>query len=293
MVGGSTAVPLVHQAVATLFGEKKVRHDIDPMQGVALGAAILAARLTGVECPECQTENPEQAHECKKCGASLASARIVVGDGIIGEVTAKSLGINVVGQDGKTDSFSVIIPKGTQYPLTQPEEKVFYTISESRIRVPVYEGEASVTTGNEFQGNVEYVLPRKVEANTPVSIYFNYDKDRVLTVRIRVHGYSDLEHEETILNRGGQQPHAESDDNWQEQLEATTRAAKHFLEQCGDFLGSRGVAKKLDKDIEEAQRALNDSNQVKGQQLIDVLHMSIFGYGTATILFKVDRGVNS
>jgi len=294
MVGGSTAVPLVHQTVANFFGDKKVRRDVDPMQCVALGAAILAARLSGVECPKCQTENLEEAQSCKKCGTSLASARAVGSIGL-GEVTAKSLGINAVGRDGQADSFAVIIPKGTQYPLIKPMESVFYTTSEHLIKVPVYEGEDPIASRNDLQGMIEYPLPQEIEPNTSVSISFNYDKDRVLKMGIRVHGRSDLEYETNLTRDQPPIPipgtPEEEEDTWREDLNGVTNTAENFIEQYREYLPD-GVAKKAENDVKKARRAYAENNKVEGQRVGEALHMVILGSGTATQLFLAERAMD-
>jgi len=46
MVGGPTRMPIVQKFVEDFVG-KKVEHGIDPMECVALGAAVQAAVLTG------------------------------------------------------------------------------------------------------------------------------------------------------------------------------------------------------------------------------------------------------
>lgn len=60
LVGGSTLVPLVYQAVENVFGKGKVRRNINPMECVALGASVLAATLRGVECPNSQCKEHTQ-----------------------------------------------------------------------------------------------------------------------------------------------------------------------------------------------------------------------------------------
>src|SRR5262249_37666312 len=51
MVGGSTAIPLVLESVTNLFGPGKVRRSVNPMECVALGAAILAASQDLTDAP--------------------------------------------------------------------------------------------------------------------------------------------------------------------------------------------------------------------------------------------------
>ena len=45
MAGNSTSVPLIQEAMESLFGSEKVRRDIHPKHCMALGAATCAARI--------------------------------------------------------------------------------------------------------------------------------------------------------------------------------------------------------------------------------------------------------
>jgi molecular chaperone DnaK len=169
-------------------------------------------------------------------------------------------------------------------------ERVFYTTSENLIRVPVYEGEDRVASRNELQGVIEYPLPEELEPATPVTVQFNYDKDRVLTVGIRVHGRPDLQHE-TVLTRDRPRTDFEpEDESWREELEATTNAAEYFLEQYRDYL-DRGAATKMESDVRKARRAYVEGNKAVGQQVMEALHMTILGSGVASQLFLAERAM--
>lgn len=48
LVGGMTRMPAVHHVVGVFLGDEKIRHDCEPEQAVALGAAIKGAELDGV-----------------------------------------------------------------------------------------------------------------------------------------------------------------------------------------------------------------------------------------------------
>lgn len=71
LVGGSTSIPLVRRRLAEVFGAKRVRHGVNPMQCVALGAAVQSALLKEVVCPECRTSAGLEAEQCAQCGTSL------------------------------------------------------------------------------------------------------------------------------------------------------------------------------------------------------------------------------
>ncbi|MFD0507339.1 Hsp70 family protein [Streptomyces chiangmaiensis] len=189
LVGGSTLVPQVYKTVEAEFGAQKVRRDVNPMECVALGAAILAGTTEGIECPnsECKRTNEEDAQRCSNCGTSLAGAAPTQSAPQIYEVTGMSLGIGAV-RGNQQDVFIPIIPRGTSYPLPEPMTRTFQATDGRRIRVPVYEGDSNVASKNHEQGVVEFDLPSEIDVDSRVEVTFNYDADRIVTVRIAVPG---------------------------------------------------------------------------------------------------------
>ncbi|MGW7412010.1 Hsp70 family protein [Streptomyces sp. NPDC054863] len=77
LVGGSSAIPLVREKLAALFGEERLRTDIDPMFCVALGAAVQSALLEELTCPGCHVVSPIGAGSCHGCEAPLIGAPTV------------------------------------------------------------------------------------------------------------------------------------------------------------------------------------------------------------------------
>jgi molecular chaperone DnaK (HSP70) len=71
LVGGSTAIPLVEELLAEMFGADRIRKDVNPMQCVALGAAIQSALVTDLECPKCLERAPVAETACPACSAPL------------------------------------------------------------------------------------------------------------------------------------------------------------------------------------------------------------------------------
>lgn len=289
LVGGSTAVPMIYDRVVEYFGPDKVRRT-DPMHCVALGAAILASRLDGVECPSCGTVCSEDAKTCTQCNASLAVARSSGSIGL-GEVTARNLGIRAVQSMNETDVFAVIIPKGTPYPLKRPMSRTFYTTSENRIRVPVFEGEGDTTRGLEFQGVIDHELPADVPPNTPVTVEFNYDRDRVLTVGLRVHGRAELDHDQ-VLSRDQPASEKVDDGKWKDELKSIANTADYFIEQFREFLDAN-TAKKMQGDIIKARTAFSAGDRKGGERIAQALRMTMLGSGVASRLFLADRAMES
>ncbi|MFD3518358.1 Hsp70 family protein [Streptomyces sp. NPDC058657] len=77
LVGGSSAIPLVRESLAALFGEERLRTDIDPMHCVALGAAVQSALLEELTCPACHTVSPITEGACHGCDAPLVGTATV------------------------------------------------------------------------------------------------------------------------------------------------------------------------------------------------------------------------
>ncbi len=179
LVGGSSSIPAVRRALIKVFGEKKLRTDVDPMKCVAYGAAALAAKLGArVECSQGHL-SPGSETACIECGEGLTAGE----PGIeIGSVTAMDYGIETTG-----DKFEPIIPKGSPYPSPEPVVKTFRTPSDGlrRMKVPVYAGSHPLASRNELQITVWLELPAEVPENTPLDVSLKLDQDCVLE-RVKV-----------------------------------------------------------------------------------------------------------
>lgn len=66
LVGGSTRIPLVRRRLKEIFGDK-IEIDVDPMQCVALGAAVQTAIPIEWQCPNCNTVNEGTDDNCRSC----------------------------------------------------------------------------------------------------------------------------------------------------------------------------------------------------------------------------------
>ena len=283
LVGGSTAIPLVEQSLQAIFGPTKIRKDINPMLGVAMGAALQSALITEVECLACQHVNPVVAdycqhcqeplfgrdkvtcptcytlsdadvEQCRKCGGSLVHEQSgngqtksnvhrttfassaatetcpqcgkpyrlgdtscsICGKTLIDQgglkcstcgslnmqgaqlcahcgepmsvtdlidMTAKDLGIEL--SDGR---MAVLIAKGTNFPTVNPFSKEFYTSihGQQRLEVSVYEGPETMAKQNDLCGIVTMRLPDGLPRGTPVNIAFGLDRDRTITVSVKL-----------------------------------------------------------------------------------------------------------
>ena len=249
LVGGSSYIPLVRRSLVRIFGEKKIRADVDPMKCVAFGAAILSAkRAETIECPKGHL-NPGKNLVCEEpgCGEPLTATGVVVSP-----VTPMHYGIQV-----QNDAFEIIIPKGSTYPTPEPVRRRFVTPADNlkRIRVPIYAGMDPTASKNDPQATVWLELPEHVPADTPIDIAFSLDGDDILE-RVQV-GLLDGSgtRVETFVDRG---------DTKRSQLEKR-------LEQLRKGKEERPAALPADQEEEwgkayaKATRALtaNDTNAAK------------------------------
>ncbi len=271
MVGGSTAVPSVLAAVRKMFEEQKVRRHINPMECVALGAGIRAA------------------------GAKLeAGAETGDDEGPrLDQVTAMDLGIGAVKGDNP-DVFVPIIPKGTPYPLTEAKRRIFSPTEENQtlIRVPVYEGLSQRASLNEQQGVIEFPLPEGIALSAKVEVAFNYDRNRVLTVKVRVVGTDHFIEETLRRDRARMQTAGESlVDDWREELQPAFQTGQQFLDIYGSDMTQEDRAE-VEEAIRQAEQALANDDQTGGTQATLLLQNKIMGSGTASLLFITERAMH-
>jgi len=212
LVGGSTGLPMVTDMLTAKFGKEKIRCTVNPMECVALGAAILASRSEKKFCPKKKCPHPENepdAAKCAGCGAELTeeAARVQcphcrelhardevvcpnTGRSLVGEpeaVTAKPFGIAM--GDGR---FEIVVPKGTRYPTSEPLFHEFETEVDDQklIVIPVYQGTDSLAARNELQGKIVAPIPvdKRVPRGTPFVVGFEINEFGVLTVRVEGKG---------------------------------------------------------------------------------------------------------
>jgi len=151
MVGGSTRMPVVKEAVSAYFG-KAVHDSLDPDQVVAMGAAIQADILAG--------RNKEF---------------------LLLDITPLSLGIETVG--GLMDA---IIPRNTTVPTKAGRQYTTSVDGQTKLKVAVYQGERDLVENNRKLG--EFVLsgiPPMAAGMPKIEIQFLIDADGILRVKAK------------------------------------------------------------------------------------------------------------
>ena len=199
LVGGSTFMPQVEQALTTEFGLPLKRKN--PNQIVALGAALCGQRAaleeifvasggaTGAGGAELDLSGAEQRKALDEAAAALGMDRRRVEELLsspIVDVTPKSFGLRVVDPKGGFYVDNIILRNGkipaelTKQYYSQSETdclmlKAFENLDDSGGRVSVEDCEPL--------GELAMVFPRRVQANHPIQVTFRFTPDGLLRLR--------------------------------------------------------------------------------------------------------------
>jgi len=248
LVGGTTRIPLVRKKVEEIFG-KKPKRDVDPMESVAIGAAIQAGILSG---------------EIDK-------------DIVLLDVTPLTLSVETLGGIA-----TELIPRNTTIPTRK--SKIFSTATDNQTSVEIHivQGERPMAADNKSLGRFHLDgIPPAPRGIPQIEVTFDIDADGILNVSakdlgtgkqqsIRITGSTKLSQEEIEKMKKEAKEHEEEDKKRKEKIEirnngdAMAHTAEKTLKELKDKI-TKEDKENIEKALKELREALtgDDTQKIK------------------------------
>jgi molecular chaperone DnaK len=256
LVGGQTRMPKVQEIVKDFFG-KEARHDVNPDEAVAIGAAIQGAVLSGD-----------------------------VKDILLLDVTPLSLGIETLG-----GVMTKLIDKNTTIPTKATQTFSTADDNQTAVTVHVLQGEREMASANKSLGRFDLAnIPSSPRGVPQIEVTFDIDANGILNVSAKdkasgkqqsivVKASGGLPEDEIQRMVRDAEEHRDADKKFHELVEARNRADSMIhatTKSLKDFGGE--VAEEERKQIEAAIEALKDvmksddkaAIETKTQALVEV-----------------------
>jgi len=251
LVGGTTIIPAVREAVKNFFG-KEPNKSINPEEVVAIGAAIEAEILKAKE----EGRVPE---------GDIKSVLLL-------DVLPLSLGIETLGGIN-----TAMISKNTTIPTAKTQ--IFSTAAESQtsVEVNVLQGERPMATDDRSLGRfILDGIPPAPRGIPQIEVTFDIDASGILTVTakdkatgrsqsIKVEGSVGLSKEEIDRMKKEAELHAEEDKNKRDLSEAKNLAdnliytTEKTLKEVGDKVSSE-IKKEIEEKIDALKKVKESDN---------------------------------
>ncbi|HEY4675407.1 MAG TPA: molecular chaperone DnaK [Candidatus Bathyarchaeia archaeon] len=242
LIGGQTKMPLVQQFIEDVIGKKPER-GIDPMECVAIGAAVQGAVLTGE-----------------------------ISDIVLLDVTPLSLGVETLG-----NVFTKVIERNTTIPVKQSQ--IFTTAADSQTAVTIHvlQGERTMAKDNISLGQFDLTgIPPAPRGVPQVEVTFDINADGVLNVSakdlgtdkqmgIKIAASTKLSQTEKNRMVKEAEQFAEQDKRTREEAEMRNTADSliYTTEKTFSEIGDKLTQEQKTK-IQEALQALKDAQKTGG-----------------------------
>jgi molecular chaperone DnaK len=251
LVGGTTLIPQVREAVKNYFG-KEPNKSINPEEVVAMGAAIQAEILTAQE----EKRAPE---------GEIKSVLLL-------DVLPLSLGIETLGGIN-----TIMIPKNTTIPTSKTQ--IFTTAADNQtsVEIHVLQGERPMAADNRSLGRfILDGIPPAPRGIPQIEVTFDVDANGILTVTakdkatgkarsIRIEGSIGLSKEEIERMKKEAEMYAEEDRRKRELAEIRNSAdaliytSEKTLRENADKI-SPETKKEIEEKIEELKKVKESDN---------------------------------
>lgn len=242
LVGGSTRIPAVQEAIKKLIG-KEPHKGVNPDEVVALGAAVQAGVLTGD-----------------------------VKDVVLLDVTPLSLGIETAG-----GVFTKMIERNTTIPTSKSQIFSTYADNQPSVEIHVLQGEREMAAGNKTLGRFMLGdIPLAPRGVPQIEVTFDIDANGIVNVsatdkgtgksqKITITSSSGLSDEEVERMMKDAELHAEEDKKRKELVEAKNNgdqliySVDKTLKELGDKVDA-SETEKANAAKEELKKALESDD---------------------------------